>query len=104
MFCKTKSLIKAFEKAGFTVIKIRRQHNQSKRENGIIDEANLTDEHCIVSYKTLNGQKFVEWSDQDGLVPTIYCGSVNETRFMMDDYFPGSFARTIKEAVEFLQK
>ncbi len=106
MFVQNKSIIRAFEKAGFKVEVIRgKQSYQSMREHGVKDEANLKDEdRCSDSYRVTNGDLVVTWSLQNGEAMNVHCGRIGDRPDSMTDYFPGHFARTIKGAVEHLTR
>lgn len=78
---KHTSLVRKFEKAGYTV--------------GTVDYR--PDQFLVVH----NGRR-VKWFDQSGEAICIHCYNVGEESRAEVDYFPGFFAHTGKMAVSYL--
>lgn len=106
MFCKNKSLVNAMIKAGFTVEEIPgRQSHESMRQHGVKDDKDVTPEERTASqFVVKNGNRIVTWYVQGDRAHCVHCSNVNDQRDLMTDYFPGSFAHTIKGAVEYLKR
>ena len=105
MFRNNQRLIAAFTKAGFHVEPIiGTQSWESMRANGVKDESDLTDDdRTSTTYRVISGKRIVTWHTQGTDALCVHCTNVNDGRDSMTDYFPGSFALTIKGAVSYLQ-
>lgn len=53
-------------------------------------------------HSATNGNKVVRWREQDGSAICVNCGKLDDPSDSQIDYFPGFYARTIKEAVAHL--
>ena len=74
---KTKSLINAFKKAGLRAGKVPRNERKYAVE----------------------GKEICTWFDSEGEASCIHVTSNRETSDLMTDYFPGTFAHSMKQAV-----
>jgi hypothetical protein len=97
-------LINAMKKAGLNVEIIRGgQSYESMRQSGVKDEADLLDsERNSSAYIVVSGDRIVSWHTQGDKAVCVHCTTRNDGRDSMTDYFPGSYARTIKGAVSYL--
>lgn len=97
-------IINAMKKAGLTVETILgRQSSESMRESGVKDDADLLDsERNSTGYRVVSGDQIVTWHVQGDKAVCVHCTTFNDGCDSMTDYFPGSYARTIKSAVSYL--
>lgn len=106
MFCSNKRLVDAMVKAGFSVEVVKGwQSNESLRESGVKDEADILDtERNPSTFRVVNGEQVVTWHKQGEKAVCVHCTRLNDGRDSMTDYFPGTYAKTIKAAVAHLGK
>ena len=76
---KNKTLTNALNKAGLNVIAIEEGRQ----------------------YKAIKGDKFVSWIVQNDSALCVNCGRLSDPSDSMIDYFPGFYAHSIKQAVNF---
>lgn len=65
-------------------------------------KAGLTVETSLGGYRVVSGDRIVTWHVQGDKAVCVHCTTRNDGRDSMTDYFPGSYARTIKSAVSYL--
>lgn len=91
---KTQNLIKALEKLGMKVEVQERYYVSMITNRKEID--------C--SYYCTDGKKKVQFRDQEGRAICVQCQLIGQSNNYMTDYFPGFFAKTIKQVINHFQR